>query len=462
MKKSTLFLALIFFVSALFAQQSFNRGMNFDDKTYKKVPMKAPLTRSLYGSSLPASASLKKWAPIPKTQGSFGTCTAWSSTYCARTIVESIKNNWTDKTTITDNAFAPGFVYNLSKLSGDINCSSGTYINNALDIIKTKGVPKYSEFQESCPASISSEFYDKASSFKIKDYAKIFDTDDGVNFKIQAAKKSLSENKPVVIGMKCPASFENAKDCWIPTEDFNQSFGGHAMCVVGYDDSQYGGAFEIQNSWGTWWGNEGYIWIKYTDFANWVKYAYELIEDFNTPINTIYDLSGKVRFMLSNNTEMAASLQGQKYRMNKTYKSGTHFRMYISNDQPAFVYAIGSDLTSAIYSVFPYADNISPVLNYIKNEVALPDEDHWVEMDDKLGTDILCVLFCKDMIDFKGIQKALEKETGTFQERISKVIGSDLIDNSNITYLSDNQIGFKAKSQGKKIVALLVETIHVN
>jgi acylphosphatase len=39
--------------------------------------------------------------------------------------------------------------------------------------------------------------------------------------------------------------------------------GGHCVCVVGYDDSQ--GAWICKNSWGTWWGDDGYFLIRYGD-----------------------------------------------------------------------------------------------------------------------------------------------------------------------------------------------------
>ena len=56
----------------------------------------------------------------------------------------------------------------------------------------------------------------------------------------------------------------------------DRSNGGHALTVVGYNDNiccdvngngkieaSEKGAFKIANSWGTGWGNSGYIWVLY-------------------------------------------------------------------------------------------------------------------------------------------------------------------------------------------------------
>ena len=52
------------------------------------------------------------------------------------------------------------------------------------------------------------------------------------------------------------------------------TIGYHAMVVVGFDDGKE--AFEIMNSWGTSWGNDGFIWVKYDDFARYCRYAFQL------------------------------------------------------------------------------------------------------------------------------------------------------------------------------------------
>src|SRR5687768_17173394 len=93
------FVVLMLITQISIAQTMFPTGMDFDDASYSEIPKKAKLTRSL--ESVPASYSLKQYAPVPESQGMYGTCTAWASAYCGRTIVEAIKNNWTDKKAIT-------------------------------------------------------------------------------------------------------------------------------------------------------------------------------------------------------------------------------------------------------------------------------------------------------------------------------------------------------------------------
>jgi hypothetical protein len=462
MKKLLFFISLFvyFQFTAISQVEDFKgTGLNFNDEQYKKVPGKAVLTRSLYGSSLPGSASLKNYAPTPLSQGSYGTCVGWSTTFCAFTILQSKANGWTDKTVIDANTYSPGFIYSQAKNQSDVDCKFGTYIPDALDLLKTKGAPKYADFNISCPSSIPLDIFNKAQYNKINDYARLFDMYDLESIKNQAVKKSLSEGKPVVIGMKCPGSFNNPKGYWIPTEDPSADYGGHAMCVIGYDDNQYGGAFEIQNSWGAGWGNQGYIWIKYKDFQDWVKYAYELIDIPKKSNTNISDLAGSIKLVESTGATMNAKFISGHYKLNNAYRSGTKFRIYISNNEPAFVYAFGTDATTKVFPVFPL-ENMSAALNYKKNDVAIPDEDHYIEMDNTEGTDYLCVLYSLKPLNIQNIQELVENSSGSFESRIKAAVGADLLDKANIKF-EPASIAFSAKSQGKSVVSLIIETKHI-
>jgi len=472
MKKISILLMLLLFFSASFAQKDttkYKRGLKYDDTGYQSTQMKAPLVRSMYGNSLPTSASLVDYAPTPLSQGSYSTCVGWASAYCALTIVEAKTLNLTDKAKITENAFSPGFLYKHIKDDGDANCAWGSSLSDALNILKTVGAVRYSELSINCPDNITSNLLSNAKNYRITDYAKLFGLTDGNAFKIQAVKKSLSENNPVVIGMLVPNSFYQATDVWMPTETHLGDYGGHAMCVVGYDDNKAGGAFLVQNSWGVEWGNSGYIWIKYATFADFTKYAYEIIGNMASgyPHKTIAEekvLKGAIRYERSGTNgagvSMNATRKGNVFRMKDSYKSGTQFRIYIRNSEPAYVYAFGTDATQAIFPVFPYDKLISPALNYSDNEVALPDEQHYIQMDKTVGTDYMCVLYSTEPLNFEQIIKDVESGYGTFAERIKGALGTKLLNNEEIDFSEGSVISFEAKSKTKTVVSMIVEIDH--
>lgn len=446
--------------------------MVFDDADYTIVKKKASLTRGL--TSLPEAASIKQYAPTPKSQGAYSTCVAWASAYCGKTIVEAIKHNLTDKAAITAGAYSPAFLFRLLSPE-DTNCAKGTSISNAFELMKGTGLIHFSDLSTICTPVLSETQLAMAPEGKIKDYIRIFDLGADEATKIQAVKKSISEQKPVVFGMLCPDSFNAAKELWTPKEEPSSSMGGHAMCVVGYDDQKFGGAFEIQNSWGTNWGLGGYTWIKYADYARFTKYAYEFV-DLPEAKAEEADLSGSIRLTLADGKDMPVGLltstRGLKvvpakqapgplsvYQTNTEYTSGTRFRILISNNEPAYVYAISTDLSNEITKIFPFEDGISAALTDKKNDVSIPDEDHFIEFDNKPGKDLLCVLYSRDEIDLNDLIKKIQGQEGSFSARIFKVLEQKLVAPSNIQFSKD-KIAFQGFSKGKTIIPMIVEMAH--
>ncbi len=460
MKKQIIFLLSILISIPLFSQKH-GTGLQFDDEKFEKVIKKAPLTRSLY-STIPKKHSMRKYAPHIKSQGSYGTCVGWSSAYAAFSICNAMKNNTTNTDLITKNAFSPGFVYKQIKYSTDQNCTYGSHISDALEIMKTKGVAKYTDMTEvNCPTYIPVQVFTKAIKYKVKDYAKLFGLYDNKTYKVSSVKKSLSQDKLVIIGMMVPNSFYKAGKLWSPTESEFYKYPGHAMCVIGYDDDLNGGSFEIMNSWGTSWGDKGFTRIKYSDFSKFVKYAYEITDIVSKGIKQSTKLEGSVKFILSDGIETKATLQNNVYKMNNPYKSGTLFRLYISNNEPAYVYAFGSDATEKVFPIFPHNDKISPALNYKQNDVAIPDEDHYIKTDNTIGTDYLCVLYSKKPLQIKSIHQKIETGTGTFYQKIKNAVGAYKLAFGCILHLSTDKITFKFNDSGKTVVALIVETQHI-
>ena len=92
-------------------------------------------------------------------------------------------------------------------------------------------------------------------------------------------KTALANGTPVIIGFDVYDSFEGA---WgdiphgqagsgmmpYPNTSTEELLGGHAVCIVGYDDNLNGGRFIVRNSWGTSWGDNGYFYMPYQVIQN--------------------------------------------------------------------------------------------------------------------------------------------------------------------------------------------------
>jgi len=433
--------------------------MDFDDSSYAAVPKKARLSRGL--EIVAASGSLKMFAPTPLNQGAYGTCTSWAVAYCGRTIVDAVKNNWTDSNTINKNAYSAPFLFRLLQPQDSI-CKGGSSIASAFSLLKEKGALKVSTTPGMCLPAVTSTQLESALDAKIKDYMRLFDTSDGPQLKIQSVRKSITEKKPAVIGMICPDSFMSSGEVWNPTEEPLATYGGHAMCVIGYDDTKYGGAFEVQNSWGTSWGNKGYVWIKYTDFVKFTKYAFQFV-DLPEPKPMVADLSGQIKLLLADGTTMPVhsnvTTGSTVYSTTTAYPYGTRFRIYLSNNEPAYVYAISTDLSNEIVKIFPYDDHTSAALTDKKNEVPLPDEDHFIQFDNKPGTDILCVLYSREALDLPVLLAKIAGQQGSFSEKVVQALGDQMVAPANITY-SPAEISFQGFSKGKTIIPLIVAMSH--
>jgi C1A family cysteine protease len=435
-----------------------------------KVPLRPRLMTRDY-TALPKKYSLKKYCPEPKSQGQFGTCTAWSTTYAGRTICEAVSNGWTNIDSITQEAFSPIFIY--KQLNTLPNCEKGTSVAEALNLLKSKGAPKFHSFDVLCAEYIPNNLYSEAFNYKIDDYTTLFNTHSGYMFdydKISSVKKALVEEHPVVMAMDVYESFDiyDGSDLWNGRKDTN--LGGHAMCVIGYDDDKYGGAFEIMNSWGTSWASNGYVWMKYEDFRNNARYAYDVyLKKKDNPVPTPipiqkkYTMSGDMWIVERDGGGKPLVINDNKgdipyYYITEDYPSGKKFRLVVSNHEAAWVYVIASDMQNHVTKLFPYADNISAYLNYSDNNIAIPDETHEFELDATPGIDYFCVLYSQEELDVNYLVEEIRLANGSFYDKLKTVLGELLAPKEDIRYIM-NDIGFSAKTDNP-VVPLVVEISH--
>lgn len=270
MKKSMFILGLLTFVGSLTAQERAT-GLKYDEAKMKSSMnlVEKPLG---FGQNLPKSASLEKYAPTIGDQGNYGSCTGWSTTYCAATIsynvlaekegLPSTKDIW---------SFDPMFTYENIKDKSVTDCSEGTYIEDALVFFMENGAKRMVYDEAKCgwvPATFSSLW-------KATGAWYLWDKSDSRDTKIEAVCQMIANGKPVPFGMTVPKSFFSVgADGKFSPSNTEATYGGHAMCIVGYDDNKFGGAFRVMNSWGTGWGDKGFCWIKYDDLLYWAFNAY--------------------------------------------------------------------------------------------------------------------------------------------------------------------------------------------
>src|SRR3989304_216353 len=115
-----------------------------------------------------------------------------------------------------------------------------------------QGAAKLNDFGYDCDREVTALDKVKAVNYRIIEYREVASA--RTEEKTKFVKKSIAEGRPVVIAIDCPPSFSYAGEFWNPKEDEYKNWGrGHGITVVGYDENKFGGAFELINSWGTYW-----------------------------------------------------------------------------------------------------------------------------------------------------------------------------------------------------------------
>lgn len=278
MKSISLIILIVFTTSF-----SFSQGLMKDSVKYKSLN-KLEMDDFGFTGTLPSSVSMRKYCPTPGLQQG-QSCVGWASSYAAMSIMHNKSFGITNAVQKTMFAFDAYFVYSLIAETYDYDCSEGTFIFHAMDVLKTKGSKRmFAPELTSCNSLINATSKGYALPFTIEDYYTPPESYLNGSFseKISILKAILADSYPVIIGMNTTASIGpsgapggkvSSSGLWDPSAE--ESFdGSHAMCVVGYSNTKHGGAFEIMNSWGSNYGDDGFIWIKYNDFIRLVDEIY--------------------------------------------------------------------------------------------------------------------------------------------------------------------------------------------
>ena len=493
------------FIPFLQAQKK-GTGLIIDMPSLRGTPKKPTLTLKSY-RGLPASVSLEKYCPTPGDQGDFGTCVAFASAYHMRTIMLAKQREITSRSAINDLIFSPSFVYESIKDEGDNDCQGGTNPILALELFKNLGAVSLKTVPYKCNPSLPVETLLEAIDYTISDYQILFLPDDTeYDSRVLPVKKALAEGNPVLLGITVPESFYNSGKIWTPqATDGGPSgkHGGHAVCVVGYDDNFEGGCFRIVNSWGTGWADGGFYWVRYADFVKWSLVACQAwvapaappaVEPEPAPTPSpepvpepkpappaplAVSLEGKVEFVQNTGAPMPAGRVLSRnlvveeendekpykedlvaYRMDSDYPSGTKFRFFITTNTESYIYAFATDLaTRRVNKIFPFDDLTSPHIGP-NSQVAFPSETKVVKMDSQPGTDYMLILYSKEKLDINDMLSKMNASPGGLSQKIHAAVGEKMILPSEIAYKA-SEIGFDVRGEGHgSVVPLMVEISH--
>jgi hypothetical protein len=190
-----------------------------------------------------------------RQQGDQGTCAA--QTACCM-------KEWQENKDVNFNGYmSPQFIYN----NRENQDTEGMYGRDVMRILKNIG---------SCPETsypynkieirqrIQNKFFTEAKNYTIKSYAQVHTID--------ALKRALFINGPCYIAFPV---FNYGTSMWKQKSHEKQK-GGHAMCVVGYNQT----GFIIRNSWGIYWGNKGYCVYPYSDWGSHYE-VWTTIDDYS-------------------------------------------------------------------------------------------------------------------------------------------------------------------------------------
>jgi C1A family cysteine protease len=252
-------------------------GLSLEDlNNIPSMPL-AP-TAKFNRANLPNSYDLSSHMPPVRSQGSQGSCVGWATGYYLKSYHEHIENQTTYG--VGDdysNVYSPAFIYNAIKVS---DCQSGSYFEDALSRLQNVGISSWNDMPYSethCDTQPSSVAIDNAKCAKITSYQYIYHKN--MTFSIDTLKNYLTNNQPIVVGVTIYNGFDGQysrlanKEFIYNNRNLNTNpRGGHAIVVVGYDDTIK--AFKIINSWGKGWANDGYLWIDYGVFEEILSIAY--------------------------------------------------------------------------------------------------------------------------------------------------------------------------------------------
>lgn len=218
-----------------------------------------PMALAAPPSSLPTKVDLRPQMPPIGDQGQLGSCTAWASTAAYRYEL--------DRQKLSD--FEPSELaqyYWTRALEGTTASDAGASIRDAVKALTKTGAAA----ENLWPYDISKFAVAPPSNVRQAARHHLALQYQSVPQNLTSLKSALAAGYPIVIGITVYSSFESStveRTGVVPMPTAHeQVLGGHALLLAGYDDST--SRFTTRNSWGTGFGDHGYVYLPYAYLTN--------------------------------------------------------------------------------------------------------------------------------------------------------------------------------------------------
>lgn len=220
----------------------------------RQVPDTRDFVLSTPRVKLPAVLDLAADMSSIKDQGMLGSCVGFASV--AMKEWHENRENIAEGKKKAPSDFSEQWVYYQCKKIDDWPGEEGTDIRSAMKVLQKLGTPvekgwPYSDAAVGRPRKWAAmvALWNVIGSYEII-------------MSIKELKLALNTSGPVVGGMLCFEEFFEPVNGRVPMpRNSNDALGGHAVCIVGYNDIKQ--EVKFKNSWGRNWGRKGYGWISY-------------------------------------------------------------------------------------------------------------------------------------------------------------------------------------------------------
>jgi len=265
------------FLLAAFPAVGQHNQLLMDDSRYG-ISKLAIDTNFFYSASVHSSVDLKPYCP-PVADQDDETCYAYAATYAGASVAFNAAHHCVNKDKV---AFSPGFTVKLCTPRHRFknrHCSKSGNIADAACVMANVGAVPLADYPYECSCNSIGHLRTGASSNKLRPH-NLITREMADTLAIHKIKAALSHDQPVVISFLDMASFDA---CWHQSvwkmskaeeSNIDTCTIFHAACIVGYNDTT--GTFTLMNSWGTKFGNGGFIDVSYHDLIALMSMAISL------------------------------------------------------------------------------------------------------------------------------------------------------------------------------------------